>query len=88
MADAEFSRSNAKLKWSVSLDGKTIQSETCKILGIYEYSPQEIPEHVDLQKLPSTEYALSSITSRASFVVTTLTPGFIARDLWFSLPLR
>lgn len=36
---AEFKKDNAKLKWSVSLDGKKIQSETYKILGIFDYAP-------------------------------------------------
>lgn len=36
---AEFKGSNAKLIWSVSLDGKTTQSETYKILGIFDYAP-------------------------------------------------
>ena len=33
---AEFKKDNAKLKWSVSLDGKKTQSETYKILGVFE----------------------------------------------------
>ena len=36
---AEFNGSNAKLRWIVSLDGKKTQSETYKILGIYNYVP-------------------------------------------------
>ena len=32
----EFSGGNAKLKWPVSIDGKKIESETYKILGILE----------------------------------------------------
>jgi hypothetical protein len=32
----EFSGDNAKLKWPVSLDGKKIESETYKILGIFD----------------------------------------------------
>ncbi len=32
----EFSGDNAKLKWPVSIDGKKIESETYKILGILE----------------------------------------------------
>lgn len=39
---AEFNGDNAKLKWPVSIDGKKIQQETYKILGILgrEESPQ------------------------------------------------
>lgn len=33
---ANFHGDNAKLIWSVSLDGKTMQSETYKILGILD----------------------------------------------------
>ena len=32
--DAEFNKDKAKLFWPVSLDGKKIESETYKILGI------------------------------------------------------
>ena len=32
--EAEFSGDKAKLKWSVSLDGKTTESETYKILAV------------------------------------------------------
>jgi hypothetical protein len=32
--EAEFKGDNAKLIWPVSLDGKKMQSETYKILGI------------------------------------------------------
>jgi hypothetical protein len=32
--DVEFSKDNAKLIWPVSLDGKKMESETYKILGI------------------------------------------------------
>jgi hypothetical protein len=31
---AEFDGDKAKLQWSVSLDGKKIESETYKILGV------------------------------------------------------
>ena len=34
--EAEFSGNNAKLKWPVSLDGKKVESETYKILGILD----------------------------------------------------
>jgi hypothetical protein len=34
--EVEFSGNNAKLKWPVSLDGKKIESETYKILGILD----------------------------------------------------
>ncbi len=34
--DVEFSGDNAKLKWPVSIDGKKMQSETYKILGIID----------------------------------------------------
>jgi hypothetical protein len=33
---AEFDGDRAKLKWSVSLDGKKIESETYKILGVID----------------------------------------------------
>src|SRR5579864_6852047 len=33
---ADFNCDNAKLFWPVSLDGKKMQSETCKILGIWD----------------------------------------------------
>jgi len=33
---ADFKGANAKLSWSVSLDGKKMQSETYKILGIMD----------------------------------------------------
>ncbi len=33
---ADFKGDNAKLIWSVSLDGKKMQSETYKILGIFD----------------------------------------------------
>ena len=33
---ADFHGDNAKLIWPVSLDGKTMQSETYKILGILD----------------------------------------------------
>lgn len=33
---ADFKRDNAKLTWPVSLDGKKMQSETYKILGILD----------------------------------------------------
>ena len=36
---AEFRGDKAKLRWIVSLDGKKTQSETYKILGIYNYVP-------------------------------------------------
>jgi hypothetical protein len=36
---AEFKSDKAKLRWSVSLDGKKTQSETYKILGIFDYVP-------------------------------------------------
>lgn len=36
---AEFKNDDAKLIWSVSLDGKKTQSETYKILGIFDYVP-------------------------------------------------
>jgi hypothetical protein len=32
---AEFKGKNAKLTWSVSLDGKKTESETYKILGVF-----------------------------------------------------
>lgn len=32
----EFSGDNAKLVWPVSIDGRKMQSETCKILGILD----------------------------------------------------
>ena len=32
----EFSGDNAKLKWPVSIDGKKIESETYKILGVLD----------------------------------------------------
>jgi hypothetical protein len=32
----EFSEDKAKLKWPVSIDGKKIESETYKILGILD----------------------------------------------------
>jgi hypothetical protein len=34
--DAEFTGDKAKLKWSVSIDGKKLQSETYKVLGILD----------------------------------------------------
>ena len=34
---ADFKGDKAKLKWQVSLDGKKTQSETYKILGIFNY---------------------------------------------------
>jgi hypothetical protein len=34
--EAEFKGDKAKLKWVVSLDGKKIQSETYKVLAIYD----------------------------------------------------
>jgi hypothetical protein len=34
--EADFHGENAKLSWPVSLDGKTMQSETYKILGILD----------------------------------------------------
>jgi hypothetical protein len=34
--EADFSGDNAKLIWPVSLDGKKMQSETYKILGIFD----------------------------------------------------
>jgi len=33
---AEFKGDGAKLEWSVSLDGKKMQSETYKILGVFD----------------------------------------------------
>jgi hypothetical protein len=33
---ADFNGDNAKLIWSVSLDGKKMQSETYKILGLLD----------------------------------------------------
>jgi hypothetical protein len=36
---AEFNGDNAKLKWPVSLDGKKIESETYKILGVLDKKP-------------------------------------------------
>ena len=33
---AEFDGNNAKLKWVVSIDGKKLDSETYKILGVLE----------------------------------------------------
>ena len=36
--EAEFSGSNAKLRWAVSLDGKKTESETYKILAIMDGS--------------------------------------------------
>ena len=42
--NAEFKGSDAKLKWPVSLDGKKTESETYKILGIFDYAPDvDIP---------------------------------------------
>jgi len=32
----EFSGNRAKLKWPVSIDGKKIESETYKILGVID----------------------------------------------------
>ncbi len=34
--EAEFSGNNAKLKWPVSIDGKKSESETYKILGVFD----------------------------------------------------
>jgi hypothetical protein len=34
--DLEFNGDKAKLKWSVSIDGTKIQSETYKVLGIFD----------------------------------------------------
>jgi hypothetical protein len=34
--EADFNGDNAKLIWPVSLDGKKMQSETYKILGILD----------------------------------------------------
>ncbi len=34
--EAEFNKDNAKLFWPVSLDGKKIESETYKIIGILD----------------------------------------------------
>jgi hypothetical protein len=34
--EADFKGDNAKLIWPVSLDGKKMQSETYKILGIFD----------------------------------------------------
>ena len=36
---AEFSGNNAKLKWSVSLDGRKTESETYKILAVFSRMP-------------------------------------------------
>jgi hypothetical protein len=34
--EADFKGDNAKLIWPVSLDGKKMQTETYKILGIFD----------------------------------------------------
>ena len=40
---AEFVRDQAKLKWVVSIDGKTMASETYKILAILDKPPAQRP---------------------------------------------
>jgi hypothetical protein len=37
--DADFNGENAKLEWSISLDGKKKQSETYKIIGVLAKNP-------------------------------------------------
>ena len=37
--EAEFDGSDAKLQWTVSVDGKKAESETYKVLGVFDKQP-------------------------------------------------
>ena len=43
--DVSFHGDNAKLFWSVSLDGKKIQSETYKIISVLDNNQRVSPGH-------------------------------------------